>query len=41
LGSKARGEIETFLQKPVFLELFVKVRDKWRSNRNMLKDFGY
>jgi GTP-binding protein Era len=41
LGEKARLEIEKFLDRPVFLELRVKVRAKWRSDENMLKSFGY
>ena len=41
LGHIAREAIEEFLQHQVYLELFVKVREKWRSNPNMLKDFGY
>ena len=41
LGEKARIEIEKFLDRPVFLELRVKVRPKWRSDENMLKSFGY
>jgi GTP-binding protein Era len=41
LGEKSRKAIEDFLGKEVFLELRVKVRDKWRTNPNMLKSFGY
>lgn len=41
VGEKARKEIEDHLQMPVYLELFVKVRDKWRDNDNMLRSFGY
>jgi GTP-binding protein Era len=41
LGEKSRKSIEEFLQKEVYLELRVKVREKWRSNLNMLKSFGY
>ncbi|MDR3668367.1 MAG: GTPase Era, partial [Ignavibacteriaceae bacterium] len=41
LGEKARIDIEKFLDRPVFLELRVKVRAKWRSDENMLKSFGY
>jgi GTP-binding protein Era len=41
LGEKSRISIEDFLQKEVYLELRVKVREKWRSNLNMLKSFGY
>ena len=41
LGQSARKAIEEFLQHEVFLEIFVKVREKWRSNPNILKSFGY
>lgn len=41
LGEVARRAIEEFLQKEVYLELRVKVREKWRSNEKMLKYFGY
>ena len=41
VGESARQAIEEFLQKEVFLELRVKVRNKWRSDEKMLKSFGY
>jgi GTP-binding protein Era len=41
LGTEARKEIETFLDKRVFLELTVKVRDNWRDDEKSLKSFGY
>ena len=41
LGKSAREAIEEFLQYEIYLELRVKVREKWRSNPNMLKSFGY
>ncbi|HVO75106.1 MAG TPA: GTPase Era [Ignavibacteriaceae bacterium] len=41
LGEAARASIEEFLQHPVFLELRVKVKNKWRSDEKSLKDFGY
>jgi GTP-binding protein Era len=41
LGTEARKDIEAFLQQKVFLELFVKVRPKWRDNELMLKEYGY
>lgn len=41
LGTLARVEIEKFLNNKVFLELFVKVRPKWRDNDQMLKEYGY
>ncbi len=41
IGEAARREIETFLGRPVFLELFVKVRENWRERDHHLRDFGY
>lgn len=41
VGSLARIEIETFLGKKVFLELFVKVEKDWRNKDKKLKSFGY
>jgi len=41
LGSAARKEIENFLGKKIFLELFVKVKEKWRDNETYLKEYGY
>ncbi len=41
LGEAARADIEDFLQRPVYLELFVKVRQDWRENDGQLKSFGY
>ena len=41
LGTNARLEIEKFLEQKVFLELFVKVRPKWRDNDIHLKEYGY
>lgn len=41
LGTQARMDIEAFIGRKVFLELFVKVRPKWRDNDFMLKEYGY
>jgi len=41
LGTLARKDIEAFLNNKVFLELFVKVRPKWRDNEMQLKEYGY
>ena len=41
LGTEARKDIEQFLGQKVFLELFVRVRPKWRDNDFMLKEYGY
>ena len=41
LGTLSRKEIEAFIGRKVFLELFVKVRPKWRDNDLHLKEYGY
>ena len=41
LGLEARKDIEDFLQHEVYLELRVKVRNKWRTDEKQLKSFGY
>ena len=41
LGTLARKDIEEFIGRKVFLELFVKVRPKWRDNEIHLKEYGY
>ena len=41
LGIEARKDIEKFLDKRVFLELFVKVKEDWRDDDSSLKMFGY
>ena len=41
VGTQARRDIEDFLQKQVFLQLYVKVDRDWRSNTNRLKHYGY
>jgi GTP-binding protein Era len=41
VGIDARKDIEAFFDKHVFLELYVKVAEDWRSNPNDLNKFGY
>jgi GTP-binding protein Era len=41
VGEKARREIEIFLSRPVYLELWVKVKEHWRKNKKFLKELGY
>ena len=41
VGTQARKDMESFLGKKVFLELFVKVEKEWRKNELQLKRFGY
>lgn len=41
VGQHAREDMEEFLGKKVFLELFVKVNENWRDSDRQLKRFGY
>jgi GTP-binding protein Era len=41
LGIAARQAIEQFIDGKVHLELFIKVRPKWRDNDLFLKEYGY
>jgi GTP-binding protein Era len=41
IGTLARKDIEEFIGSKVYLELFVKVKPKWRDNDTKLKEFGY
>ena len=39
--TEARKSLEKFFDKPIFLEVFVKVDKDWRSNQRELNNFGY
>ncbi len=41
IGTEARKDIEAFIGQKVFLELFVKVKPKWRENEMQLREYGY
>lgn len=41
IGESSRKEIEDFLQKKVFLDLWVKVQKNWRKDPFALKNLGY
>lgn len=41
VGVEARKDLETFFDKQVHIELYVKVNKNWRSNDRQLKRFGY
>ena len=41
VGTEARKDIEAFIERKVFLELFVKLNKDWRNNPKLLKYFGY
>lgn len=41
VGELARKDIELFLGRPVFLQIHVKVREKWRDDPLWVKRLGY
>ncbi|MBN1779571.1 GTPase Era [bacterium] len=41
LGIQARKGIEQLLERPVFLQLNVRVRKKWRKDPNVLRQMGF
>jgi GTP-binding protein Era len=40
IGTRARPEVEALVGHPVFLDLVVKVRPKWRRDANLLERLG-
>ena len=41
IGTLARKDMETFFEKRVFLQIFVKVNPDWREDDRKLRQFGY
>lgn len=41
IGKHARQDIVQLLEKPVYLELWVKVKENWRRSNYQVQDFGY
>lgn len=41
VGTDARRDLEAFLGKKVFLQMYVKVNEDWRNNESALRGFGY
>ena len=41
LGERARHEIESFIEHPVYLDLHVKTKRDWRQNKRVLSELGY
>ena len=41
IGRGARLDIQKLLNTKVYLNLFVKVKDKWRNNDSQISGFGY
>ena len=41
ISTQAREDMETFMGAKVYLETWVKVKENWRDQVNLLKNFGY
>lgn len=41
IGTKARADIEDLIGRKVFIELWVKVKEDWRSDERALKELGF
>lgn len=41
VGVAARADIEAFLERPIYLELHVKVREGWRDKATYLRSYGF
>ena len=41
IGTEARLDIEAFLDKKVFIELYVRVSENWKDSSMRLRNFGY
>lgn len=41
IASAARVDIESFLGCKIFLQCWVKVKEDWRNNQNVMRNFGY
>ena len=41
IGTYAREDAEKMFETKVFLDLWVKVKENWRDNRTMIRNFGY
>ena len=41
ISSQARADIEAFMGTKVFLQTWVKVKENWRDNMNLIRNFGY
>ena len=41
ISSQARADIERFMGMKTYLETWVKVKENWRDNMNLIRNFGY
>ncbi len=41
IGTYARQDMERLMGTKIYLELWIKIKDNWRENEYLLKNFGY
>ena len=41
IGIESREKLELYLKKKIHLDLMVLIKDNWKNNSGLLKDFGY
>ena len=41
IGESARQDIEAFMGTKVYLQTWVKVKEKWRDSQHLLRNFGF
>lgn len=41
ISTRAREDVERFMGTKVYLETWVKVKENWRDNANLVRNFGY
>ncbi len=41
ISSLARRDVEAFMGTKVYLETWIKVKENWRDNVNLIKNFGF
>ena len=41
ISTLARQDVEKFMGTKVFLQTWVKVKENWRDNANLIRNFGY
>ncbi len=41
ISSLARTDMERFMGTKIYLQTWVKVKERWRDNVNLIRDFGY
>ena len=41
IGMYAREDAEKIFDSPIFLDLWVKVKENWRERQSLVSNFGY